>query len=94
MLICFPCVNFHSSKLSLEKKVLFLHQFHVENKTKTQIINYSRNTTDFFLNGKILVLESNWQLALILISVKFYVKCYKMICLFTCSGIVFLCKLS
>lgn len=64
MLICFPCVNFHSSELSLEK--IFLHQFHVENATEIQIINYSRNTTVFvFLNGKLLVLESDCLPALI-----------------------------
>jgi len=46
-------VNFCSSKLTLEKKKgFFLHQFHVENTTKIQMINYSRNTTDFFLMEK------------------------------------------
>jgi len=59
---------------------------------------YNKNPDDklfkkhnrFFFNGKIPVLESNCHLALISI---LQIKCYKMMCLFTCSRIVFLGKL-
>lgn len=68
MLICFPCVNFRSSKLSLEKKSIFSSSIPCGKYNKNPDNKlFRKHNRFFFFNGKILVLESNCQLALILI---------------------------